>query len=461
LEHEGDDPGLASDADSLLRGVASAPDRIPEVAPTRVAHFRIVGLLGQGGMGVVYRAEDEKLRRPVALKVLPDAFAQDAERRRRFLSEARSAGALTHANIATIHEVDEDAGRVFIAMELVEGPTLREMIVRGRLGVGETVRIARGIARGLARAHAKSIVHRDLKPENVVIDADGEAKILDFGLAKLREADASQAKSALERAETASVVTEEGRTLGTPQYMSPEQARGAAVDGRSDVFSLGVVVYEMCSGRRPFAGSSPAEVLASILRDTPEPLAKVAPDVPAALVAIVERCLAKDPGDRWPGARELLDALEAVPTSGSSKSQVGASATAKEKPTSRAWLAGVLLVVAGAVAVVALLLRSRTAEVPVAAVPSPSAAPSSSVRAMTEWPPPKTSSPEAATAGGANFAPRHKVDEHFTLVVPQGRPVSPITGTNWEGTGVTPDVVVAPEAAAKEALARATGGRAR
>ena len=255
----------------------------PQVDPERIAHFRIVGRLGQGGMGIVYRAEDERLRRTVALKVLPDAFAGDEDRRRRLLREARSAAALTHANIATVYEVDEDGGRVFIAMELVEGETLRDRIARGRIPVGEVVRIARGIARGLARAHAKGIVHRDLKPDNVVIDLDGEPKILDFGLAKLREDEQSLGKSAIESGETASQITREGHLLGTPQYMSPEQAGGGPADARSDVFALGILMYEMLTARRPFEAERLGELLAQIQRDPPTPLQEITSDVPADL----------------------------------------------------------------------------------------------------------------------------------------------------------------------------------
>jgi serine/threonine-protein kinase len=280
--------------------------------PERIGHFRIVGRLGQGGMGIVYRAEDERLRRTVALKVLPEAFAQDEERRKRFLREARSAGALTHANIATVHDVAEVDGRIYIAMELVEGESLRDRMARGALAPAEALRIARGIARGLARAHAKGIVHRDLKPDNVMLDAEGEPKILDFGLAKLREEEPSLSPSAIETGETASQLTREGNLLGTPQYMSPEQAAGAPADARSDVFAVGVMLYEMLSGRRPFEAQRVGELLAQIRRDSPAPLGRVAPQVPRELAAIVDRCLAKKRADRYADAQALSDALATV-----------------------------------------------------------------------------------------------------------------------------------------------------
>src|SRR5579859_2511120 len=187
----------------------------------RLAHFRIEAELGEGGMGVVYRATDEKLRRPVALKVLPESFVKDEDRRRRFLREARSAAAVMHANIAAVFDIGEADGQVFIAMELVLGETLRARIDQG-LPLVESVKIATEIARGLDRAHEKGIVHRDLKPENVMVTPHGEVKILDFGLAKLREESAASL-SVLEGQETAPELTREGRVLGTPAYMSPEQ----------------------------------------------------------------------------------------------------------------------------------------------------------------------------------------------------------------------------------------------
>lgn len=365
----------------------------PQVDPERIAHFRIVGRLGQGGMGIVYRAEDERLRRTVALKVLPDAFAGDEDRRRRLLREARSAAALTHANIATVYEVDEDGGRVFIAMELVEGETLRDRIARGRIPVGEVVRIARGIARGLARAHAKGIVHRDLKPDNVVIDLDGEPKILDFGLAKLREDEQALGKSAIESGETASQITREGHLLGTPQYMSPEQAGGGPADARSDVFALGILMYEMLTARRPFEAERLGELLAQIQRDPPTPLRKAASDVPADLAAIVERCMAKRPGERFATAGEVSTALDGGVTSGV-KSQAGLAMPVQTKTRSRLSLVTVLVFVASGVAAVAYYARSRASRSPVS---TGVVAESSRVRVITDWPAPRTAIPEAAT----------------------------------------------------------------
>jgi len=276
-----------------------------------LAHFHVEEELGGGGMGIVYRATDEKLRRHVALKVLRESFSKDEERRRRFLREARSAAAVTHANIATVYEVGETEGQIFIAIELVEGETLRARIDRG-LSVAEGVRIAREIARGLARAHEKGIVHRDLKPENVMITRHGEVKILDFGLAKLREP-AATSDSAVADAQTASNLTGEGRLLGTPAYMSPEQARGLAVDARTDVFSFGVVLYEMVSGCRPFVGQTTQDVLAAIMRDSPVRASEHNPRIPPEIERVIGRCLEKERDARYADGQEVLAALSSDP----------------------------------------------------------------------------------------------------------------------------------------------------
>jgi serine/threonine-protein kinase len=363
-------------------------------------------------MGIVYRAEDQKLRRAVALKVLPQAVAQDEERRRRFLREARSAAAINHPNIATVYEVDEADGRVFIAMELVEGGSLRARIRKGALTIGEAVRIARGIARGLARAHSKGVVHRDLKPDNVMLDEDGEPKILDFGLAKLREEQRSDGKSVLEAAETESQATKEGHLLGTPGYMAPEQVRGKPVDARTDVFAFGIVLYEMLAGEVPFGGESTMDVHMAVARDAHRPVRERNADVPEALSAVIDRCLAKSPDDRYPSAREVAEALEAVPISADpavervpaaapSARTFGASVVAEDGPRRRPWAffgvgAAVLVVL-----IAAVTWNVRSAPAPAgsgsaaaASVAAPDAAPRGV--AVTDLPPPKTSSPEAA-----------------------------------------------------------------
>jgi len=289
-------------------------------------HFRIESKLGEGGMGVVYRATDEKLRREVALKVLPESLAADPERRRRFLREARSAAAVTHNNIATVYEIGESEGHVFIAMELVKGETLRARMEPG-LTHAEALRIAKEVARGLACAHESGIVHRDLKPENVMITPAGDVKILDFGLAKV--VDREPALDAT--GDTASQMTAEGRVMGTPPYMSPEQVEGRAeVDARSDVFSFGSMLYEMLSGVMPFQGTTSIGVLYAVVHKEPDALEVVCPDAPAVVIAVVGRCLKKVRDERFASGREVLVALE-----GEGAAVVTASSSGRAAPATR------------------------------------------------------------------------------------------------------------------------------
>jgi serine/threonine-protein kinase len=331
----------ASGIDALLREVARIPEvRGPGLEPERigtlVAHFRVHSKLGQGGMGIVYGAEDQKLRRQVALKVLPAALVANEGRRRRFVREARSASAVLHPNLATVFEIGESEGTVFIAMEYVEGSTLRSLVAArgGTLPPEEALRIAREIARGVGRAHARGIVHRDLKPENVMIASDGAVKVLDFGLAKLSDG-ADVPLDADARIDDGNDLASRGsRVVGTPGYMSPEQAAGAAVDARSDVFSLGVMLYEMLSGVRPFGGGTTREVSASLTmggdppnpppqapvpaapgtfaRFTLRPVREVAPHVPPSLARVLHQCLEKDPKDRHADCGALFSQLEAI-----------------------------------------------------------------------------------------------------------------------------------------------------
>jgi tetratricopeptide (TPR) repeat protein/predicted Ser/Thr protein kinase len=278
-----------------------------------LSHFRILARIGKGGMGVVYRAQDERLRRAVALKVLPPDLVANEERRLRFLREARAAAAIGHPNIATIYEVDEADGVVFIAMELVEGKTLRELIGGRPMPVEEALRIATGIAEGLAEAHKAKIVHRDLKPENVMVGTGRQVKILDFGLAKVIEEQVEVRRSQLTQADTVSrQLTREKRVLGTAAYMSPEQARGDRVDTRSDLFSFGSTLYEMVTGRAPFRGGNDIETLSAILREPAAPASRSNTDVPGALDNLIGRCLEKDPKDRYQDTQELVEGLERI-----------------------------------------------------------------------------------------------------------------------------------------------------
>ncbi|HXG57016.1 MAG TPA: protein kinase [Vicinamibacterales bacterium] len=268
-------------------------------------HYRLEEEIGRGGMGVVYRAVDTRLGRVVAIKKLPADATADPERNRRFVQEARSASALNHPHIVTIHGIDEHDGETFIAMEFVDGTPLDGLLKNAPLPVATALEYAIQIAGALEAAHAAGLVHRDIKPANIMITRDGRAKVLDFGLAKLIEASPTDATRTVHG-------TRAGTILGTAAYMSPEQAQGQPVDGRSDIFSFGAVVYEMLGGRRPFAGTSDIDVITAILRDQPPRLRTMRTEIPAPLEAIVDRCLEKDPAARYPDAGAVHGALSAV-----------------------------------------------------------------------------------------------------------------------------------------------------
>ena len=278
-----------------------------------VSHYRLIEKLGAGGMGDVYRAQDTRLTRAVAIKVLSASHAGNSERRRRFLQEAQAASALNHPNIITIHDVVVEAETEFIVMEFVAGKTLGDLIAPGGLAVAEVVGYAVQIADALSAAHAAGIVHRDLKPPNVMVTQSGLVKILDFGLAKLSAHATTLAGLGDDTATlAASPLTVEGSIMGTVSYMSPEQAQGRTVDARSDVFSFGVVVYEMVTGRRAFAGETTLSTLSSILRDEVRPFSETTANVPPLLDHIVRKCLSKNPAERWQSMQEVRAALVAL-----------------------------------------------------------------------------------------------------------------------------------------------------
>ncbi len=281
---------------------------MPLLAGTQLGPYEIVQLLGVGGMGEVYRARDARLDRIVAIKILPATLSADSDRLRRFEREARSASALNHPNIVTVYELGQDGATRYIAMELIEGKTLRELLVAGSLPIRKAIEIAAQAAEGLAKAHEAGIAHRDLKPENLMVSEDGFVKILDFGLAKL----ALSGGEALETHTLSALGTRPGTILGTVQYMSPEQASGAALDFRSDQFSFGLVLYEMVTGKRAFPRNTAAEILVAIMREQAEPVGTQNPDAPAPLCWAIERCLAKDPEKRYAATRDLARELAAI-----------------------------------------------------------------------------------------------------------------------------------------------------
>jgi Tol biopolymer transport system component len=273
----------------------------------RLGPYEIRSLIGSGGMGEVYRAHDPKLKRDVALKILPEHTAADPERRARFEREAQSLAALSHPNIVTIHSVEQADGLLFLTMECVEGTPLNDLIAKGGLPLPRILALAIPLADAVTAAHDKGITHRDLKPANVMVTADSRVKVLDFGLAKLVEPAPAEALATMM---PTAAVSSEGRIVGTVAYMSPEQAEGKRIDARSDIFSLGVLLYEMATGERPFTGETPVSTITSILRDTPRAITDLNRALPRDLALIVRRCLAKDPEHRTQSAKDLRNQLE-------------------------------------------------------------------------------------------------------------------------------------------------------
>lgn len=305
-------------------------------------------------MGEVWRARDTRLGREVAIKVLPADVAADADRLKRFEKEARAASSLNHPAIVTIYEVGREGGTVWMAMELVDGSTLRQLIAGGPVALRRLLAIAAQVADGLAKAHASGILHRDLKPENVMVSRDGFAKILDFGLAKLVSPEPRSGPESFVPTESAG--TDPGFVMGTVGYMSPEQARGEPLDFRSDQFAFGALLYEMATGRRAFQGQTKPEVLAAILRDDPEPLAVASPKLPAPVRWLIERCLSKDPGERYAATDDLARDLRAAESHLAEFTTASATAGGKVRLTSgraralaiaSAAVAGLLLGAAG------------------------------------------------------------------------------------------------------------------
>jgi Tol biopolymer transport system component len=310
--------------------------------------YRIDALIGEGGMGQVYRAHDSRIGRDVAIKVLPAEYAADAERLRRFEQESRATGALNHPNILTLYDVGTANGQPYLVMELLDGETLRDRINRGALSAARACEIAAGVARGLSAAHAKGVVHRDLKPENIMITRDGRVKVLDFGIAKLRSTDVAPDG----RTSAAPLHTAPQVVLGTAGYMAPEQVRGLPADERADLFALGVILFELLTGRRAFDRDSRIETLNAILHDDPPPLVNPAAPVPQVVERIVSRCLEKDPDARFQSARDLAFALDNTPGTASTTATV--AGTLRPRRAFGVPIAAALALVAAAIAAFAV-----------------------------------------------------------------------------------------------------------
>jgi eukaryotic-like serine/threonine-protein kinase len=308
---------------------------------TKLGPYEIQSPLGAGGMGEVYRARDPRLKREVAIKVLPQAFSSDADRLRRFEQEALATAALNHPNILAVFDIGTRGGSPYVVSEMLEGETLRERLRSGAIAVRKTVDYALQIAHGLAAAHEKGIIHRDLKPENLFLTRDGRVKILDFGLAKLTQSDSADHSSQ----PTMTHATELGTVLGTAGYMSPEQARGVAIDARSDIFTFGAILYEMLSGKRAFHGETPADTMSAILKENPADLNETNRNVSPALERIVQHCLEKNSEQRFHSARDVAFALEALSTPPSSTSAKVEYAVSRRRLPIAAYLAAGLVLI--------------------------------------------------------------------------------------------------------------------
>jgi len=322
-----------------------------------LAHYKIVSSIGKGGMGEVYVAEDTKLGRRVALKVLPEEMAAEPERRARFEREARAVAALSHPNIVTLHSVEETDGVHFITMELVDGKTLSKMLPKNGFSLREFLEIAIPLADAVSSAHRKGITHRDLKPDNIMVDGEGRLRVLDFGLAKLH--DPVGFGEGVTEAPTAALETEEGKILGTVAYMSPEQAEGKAVDPRSDVFSLGTILFEMATGERPFCGDTSMSTIGAILNDQPASVTELNRSLPRHLGRIIRRCLAKDPDRRYQTALDLRNELEELKAEIDSGELAAGPSVAAARPRYSLRNLGVLGAVAALAIVAIVMIISR------------------------------------------------------------------------------------------------------
>ena len=331
-------------------------------AGARIGPYEIVAPLGSGGMGEVYRARDPKLHREVAVKILQELFAADPERRQRFEREAQTVAALNHPGIVTVYSVESAGDLLFVTMELVEGKPLSDLIPAGGMSIAQILKLAIPLTDAVSAAHQRGITHRDLKPANVMVTDEGRVKVLDFGLAKLKEPEAEAASLPTQ------ALTGEGRIVGTVAYMSPEQAEGKPIDHRTDVFSLGIILYEMATGQRPFKGDTSASTVASILRDAPASVTELKPQMPRDLARIVKRCLVTDPEHRYQTVKDLRNDLEALKEeldSGIVQAPVvGPAAAASPRPRRAAIGAAITLAVAAIAIVGFMLFRDRGTAAP-------------------------------------------------------------------------------------------------
>lgn len=327
-----------------------------------ISRYRLVEKIGEGGMGVVWKAFDTDLKRHVAIKILTVTVPADSDRRIRFKREAQTAAALDHPNIAIIHEVSEYEGHPFIVMQNLEGKTLGDRIAERSMSVREWLRYAISMCSGMAYAHKRGIIHRDLKPRNVMVAAEGQVKIVDFGLAKLfdrsaflGDSDGGGRRETLEKS-----LTNAGEVFGTFNYMSPEQARGEPLDHRSDLFSLGIILYEMASKRKPFGTRNPAQTISAIVTEEPPPLAEAAPGFPSAAHKIVHKALRKDPAKRYQSAEEMeadLRELERELDRLTTRPEIQAPARAASGG-GRVWLYATVVIVVALLAAAAYFLFS-------------------------------------------------------------------------------------------------------
>jgi len=379
----------------------------------KIAQYQFLEKLGAGGMGEIYKAQDTRLNRFVAIKVLATGSAGDPERRRRFIQEAQAASALNHPNIITIHDIVSEANAEFMVMEFVAGKTLVDLIPKGGLRLPLALKYAVQMTDALTAAHSIGIVHRDLKPANVMVTESGLVKILDFGLAKLTDrgpvtthgVDATQTIAD-------APLTVEGSIIGTVSYMSPEQAQGKKIDIRSDIFSFGVVLYEMVTGVRAFGGDNALSTLSAILRDEAKPLAEVAPDTPPQIEQVIKRCLRKNPDERWQSMQDVKAALTALKHESDSgqlyKPRIPAHAANANKSGSAAMIAGIVggVILLGAVGGGVFWMKKHREAQNVAVNETPAPAPAA--------PPPAAATPAPETPAPAPATPAEPVETVLT-----------------------------------------------